>query len=268
MIAAQQSRAVRTALLRYPTPDGRRWLRFDDPVESITAWTLAEVGDALAAVQEAADQGRWAVGMVAYDASPAFEPRIKVMRDPSVPLVAFGVFDTATPSRGPAGDRYRLGQWTSSRTRDAYLSDLALVHELIAAGDTYQLNYTMRLQAEFHGDPLGLFSALARAQRAEHMAFIDLGDAAVCSASPELFVRRCGSVLSTRPMKGTRPRDPDPVVDARLADELVESEKDRAENTMIVDMVRNDLGRIAEIGSVTVPDLYTVEHYPTVHHMT
>ncbi|MCH7789346.1 MAG: aminodeoxychorismate synthase component I [Acidobacteria bacterium] len=268
MVAGHQSRAVRAALLRYPTPDGRRWLRFDDPEESITAWTLDQVVPALDRAQVAADDGSWVVGLVAYDAAPAFESRIRVVRDLTVPLVAFGVFPAAAPSRGPAGDRYKLGEWTASRTRDAYLADLERVHELIAAGETYQLNYTMRLTADFDGDPLGLFSALSRAQRAEHMAYVDLGDAAVCSASPELFLRRSSSVLSTRPMKGTRPRDPDPIIDSRLADELVRSAKDRAENTMIVDMVRNDLGRIAEVGSVAVPDLYSVEHYPTVHQMT
>jgi len=126
----------------------------------------------------------------------------------------------------------------------------------------------MRLRADFDGDPEGLFAALCRAQRADHLAFVDLGDAAVCSASPELFVRRTGRQVETRPMKGTRPRHPDPVVDRDLAEELLASGKDRAENTMIVDMARNDLGRIAEVGTVETTALHTVESYPTVHQLT
>ncbi len=261
-------RRVRAALLRYPMTSGRRWLRFEQPVDTITAWRLSEVSAAVERATAEAAQGRWVVGFVSYDAGPAFDEALESLRDPTVPLVAFGVFDDAHPSRGPAGGHYDLGEWDRSRSRAEYLEDLAHIRDLIASGDTYQVNHTFRLHAAFEGDPLGLFAALTRAQRGEYMSFIDLGDAAACSASPELFLHREGRRVFTRPMKGTRPRHPDPARDGQLADELVSSAKDRAENTMIVDMVRNDLGRVARVGSVEVPDLYTVEHYPTVHQLT
>ena len=153
--------------------------------------------------------------------------------------------------------------------RREYEADIRRVKDLIARGETYQVNYTMRLEADFDGDPLGFFAAMARAQRsADHLAYLDFGDRAACSASPELFIRRCGRTLESRPMKGTRPRHPDPVNDADIVRELLESEKDRAENTMIVDMVRNDLGRIGDTGSLMTSALHTVESFSTVHQLT
>lgn len=243
-------------------------MSFVDPVRQFLANDLDEVGPVLDAAEAAAHEGCWVAGFVSYDAGPAFDSAIRSHRDPGVPLVALAAFADAKPSRGPAGRVFTTGEWTASNTQDRFESSVRSIRERIAAGDTYQVNYTMRLHARFEGDPEGLFAALCRAQRADHLAFIDLGDAAVCSASPELFVRRSGRMVETRPMKGTRPRHPDPTVDRDLADELVASEKDRAENTMIVDMARNDLGRIADVGSVDTTALHTVESYPTVHQLT
>ena len=266
--AHSEGLAVRSALLRLPTDEGRRWLSFDNAVETVTAWTLDEVAGAFARIEQLNAAGHWCVGMVSIDAAPAFDAALAARRDPNVPLVAFGAFDEPNPSRGPAGRTYEVGDWTGDRDQAAYEADVAGLKGPIASGVTYQVNYTMRLHADFAGDSLGLFEALSRAQRADHLAHLDLGTAAVCSASPELFFHKNGRRISSRPMKGTRPRHPDPVVDAALIDELVSSEKDRAENTMIVDMVRNDLGRIAEVGSLHVPALHTVETYPTVHQLT
>jgi para-aminobenzoate synthetase/4-amino-4-deoxychorismate lyase len=207
--------------------------------------------------------------MVSYDAGPAFDPAIHSARDPGVPLVSFAAFSEARPSRGPAGRGFHTGAWRPTADRADFEAAVARIKGHIAAGESYQVNHTPRLVADFEGDPEGLFAALCRAQRADHLAYLELGDhAAVCSASPELFLRRRGDRILTRPMKGTRPRHPDPVVDRDLADELVTSEKDRAENTMIVDMARNDLGRVARTGSVRTTALHTVESYPTVHQLT
>jgi para-aminobenzoate synthetase / 4-amino-4-deoxychorismate lyase len=264
------ARTVRSALLRFPddSEQGRSWLSFSHPTETITATTLDEVVPAMDRADAAAAAGSWVVGMVSYDAAPAFDPALASLRNEAVPLVAFGVFDRAEKSDGPSGGEYMVSKWTASRSRTSFGHDIDRVRSLIAAGETYQINYTMRLKAAFAGDPRGLFAALARAQHADHLAFLDLGDAAVCSASPELFLRRDGDMVTGRPMKGTRPRSTDPARDAELARELVASEKDRAENTMIVDMTRNDLGRIAQIGTVETPVLHHVESYPTVHTMT
>jgi len=266
---ASSELSVRSALLRLPTPDGRQWLQFDRPETSILAWTLDEVIPALEAIDAAAQQGKWAVGMVSYDAAPAFDSALASLRHQHVPLVAFGIFsEPGSRSRGPAGGKFQTGKWVPDREQAGYEDDVATLRSFIEAGDTYQVNYTMRLRATFDGDPLGLFEALSRAQRADHLCYLDLGDAVVCSASPELFFSRTGTSYGSRPMKGTRPRHPDPVEDQRLIDELVSSEKDRAENTMIVDMTRNDLGRIAQVGSLRVPALHVVETYPTVHQLT
>lgn len=259
---------VERALVRHRSDRGRRWLAFHDPVAHFVAHDLGAVDAALDAAERAALEGAWVVGMVSYDAAPAFDTALAAHRHPGVPLVALAAFREPRPSRGPAGRLFDTGEWKPTVSQDEYEAGVAAVREEIAAGNTYQVNYTMRLEASFEGDPEGLFAALCRAQRADHLAFLDLGQAAVCSASPELFVRRVGSRVETRPMKGTRPRHPDPAIDRDLAEELVASEKDRAENTMIVDMARNDLGRVARVGSIETTALHTVESYPTVHQLT
>ncbi len=254
--------------MRYPTVGGRRWLSFADPIEQFIAWEPHQVLGTLERVDLAARAGFWLVGMISYDAAPAFDSALSARRDPSVPLVAFASFAEARNSRGPAGGVFRTGSWTTSCDQSRYEATVADIRERIAAGDTYQVNFTMRFHADFHGDPEAFFAELSRAQRADHLAYLDLGARAVCSASPELFLRRRGPLITTRPMKGTRPRHPDPSIDRTLANDLAKSDKDRAENTMIVDMCRNDLGRVAEIGSLRIPSLHTIETYPTVHQMT
>jgi para-aminobenzoate synthetase/4-amino-4-deoxychorismate lyase len=259
---------LHAALLRYPASGGRRWLRFSHPVATFEADQTGEVATALNAADAASRDGLWVVGMVSYDAAPAFDPALRALRDLDLPLVSFAAFDQAQPSRGPAGAAFSIGPWSASRDQNQFERDIHTVKAHIAAGETYQTNYTIRLDASFDGDPMAFFAALARAQRADHLAYLDFGDRAICSASPELFLRRHGNELITRPMKGTRPRHPDPAVDRQLADELISSDKDRAENTMIVDMARNDLGRLARIGSLRTTELHTVESYPTVHQLT
>ncbi len=265
---------VHRALLQFPHNGERQWLSFEAPSDTIVAEELHDVPDAMAAAQQAAASGRWVVGMVSYDAGPAFDDAIRSARVRRCPLVSFGVFDGPRPSSSATGEKpsvsggYHVGPWAPNRSQPAYLTSVRTVRELIAAGETYQVNYTIRLRSRFSGDPLGLFSDLVRAQRADHAAYLDLGDRAICSASPELFIRREGRRLTSRPMKGTIGRHPDPEFDALAATHLSNSEKDLAENTMIVDMVRNDLSRIADRGSVTVPNLHTVETYPTLHTMT
>ncbi len=260
--------AVRSALLQLPTERGRTWMQFSDPVESILAWDLAEVIPAMQRLDEVTDLGYWAVGMVSYDAAPAFDAALHAQRHDQVPLVAFGVFTDSQVCSGPAGTHFRTGEWVADTDRLAYERDVARLKGPIGRGDTYQVNYTTRLRSTFDGDPLALFEALARAQPSDHLCYVDLGDAAICSSSPELLFARTGRTLTSRPMKGTRPRSVDPAEDQRLVEELRASTKDRAENTMIVDMTRNDLGRLADPGSLQVPALHTIETYPTVHQMT
>ncbi len=266
--SGERAVSLRRALLRYPTDGGRRWLAFEDPLQQFVAHELHDVLPTIERIEAASRDGLWLVGMISYDAAPAFDSALTAQRNPEVPLVVFASFATAQTSRGPTGGDYHTGEWTTSCEQSGYESAVSEIRGRIASGDTYQVNFTMRFHADFKGDTEAFFAALSRAQRADHLAYLDFGDRAVCSASPELFLRREGHRVTTRPMKGTRPRHPDPVTDRILADDLVSNEKDRAENTMIVDMCRNDLGRVADIGSVETPSLHIIETYPTVHQMT
>lgn len=258
--------ALNEALLRFGTD--RDWHRFTNPVRTITIWDLDDVVPALAEAEEATKKGQWVVGLLSYDAGPAFDPAVKSQRDESVPLLVLGVFDDAQASPGPIDGPFEISEWTPDQSEADYSLAIDRVREHIRSGETYQVNYTVRRHATFWGSAEGLFASLSRAQRAKHDAFLHLGSHALCSASPELFFTRDNEEFSSRPMKGTRPRHFDPATDAAIVGELVSSLKDRAENVMIVDMVRNDLGRIADIGTVQVPNLLEVETYPTVHTMT
>ena len=263
------SSGVQNALIQYPIDGSRHWLSFENPVFTIVAENLRDVPQAICDAQTAAEDGYWVVGMISYDAGPAFDDAIRSSRIRRVPLVSFGAFTSPNISSAPKeSGGYDVGPWVPNRSHSAYLTTIRTIRQLIAAGETYQVNHTIRLRSDFSGDPRGLFGDLIRAQQPNHAAFLDLGDRAVCSSSPELFFSRNKNQFTCRPMKGTIGRHPDPVWDELASSHLSRSEKDLAENTMIVDMVRNDLSRIAEPGSVKVPFLHTVESYPTVHTLT
>ena len=149
----------------------------------------------------------------------------------------------------------------------AYLEAIGQALEYIAAGDIYQVNLSHRIECPFDGDPLDLFAALCRRNPAPFAAFIDTGDFQLVSASPERFVSLRGGRVRTGPIKGTRPRGATPEQDERLARDLLASAKDRAENVMIADLVRNDLGRVCDTGSVRVASLCALESFATVHHL-
>jgi para-aminobenzoate synthetase/4-amino-4-deoxychorismate lyase len=158
--------------------------------------------------------------------------------------------------------------WTPSISRDDYADRIRAIRDYLRRGDTYQVNFTMRLRSGFCGDPFELFLRMQRAQRADYAVYIETEDFAVCCASPELFFRLDGERFVSRPMKGTARRGKTTAEDRALAAALAGSEKERAENVMIVDMVRNDMGRVAVPGSVEVERLFEVERYPTVFQLT
>jgi para-aminobenzoate synthetase component 1 len=163
-------------------------------------------------------------------------------------------------------DAHRLGL-RSNFTRDGYLRAVARVIEYIFAGDIFQANLSQRLEAPLVGTPLQLYRRLRSRNPAPFSAFLDFGEVVVASSSPERFLRVEDRHVEARPIKGTRPRGVGPEHDAALALALAESGKDRAENVMIVDLLRNDLSRVCEPGSVRVPELFALEHYATVHHL-
>jgi para-aminobenzoate synthetase component 1 len=261
---------------------------FEGAREVIVAWTAAEVAPALARAVARSASGAWVAGLIAFEAGYALEPRLgPLMPVTGDPLVLLGAFDGPGRARSGAPSRPAIGAAPVASSNGAprrmgrgvlapfepvipradYDRAIARVLDYIAAGDCYQVNLTFPLIAAWDGSPLDLHRALPRAG---HGAFVDLGHGpAVVSRSPELFLRiDPGGVLTARPMKGTAPRDPDPARDAALAAALVASPKARAENLMIVDLLRNDIGRVAALGSVRVPDLFALETYPTVHQMT
>jgi para-aminobenzoate synthetase component 1 len=160
-----------------------------------------------------------------------------------------------------------LRGWTSSLPRPRYERAVKRAIDYVRAGDVFQVNLAQRLSAPWSGDPFALYARLRRTSRAPFAALVRLGGADVVSASPERFLRRRGSSLETRPIKGTRPRGRSAASDRRLAADLRASAKDRSENVMIVDLARNDLGRVARYGSVEVRRLCALERHPGVHHL-
>jgi para-aminobenzoate synthetase/4-amino-4-deoxychorismate lyase len=253
-------------------PQHGEWLCFPPPSAVIQAHRHADVIPALHEIQQAVDNNNhYAAGFISYEAAPAFDPALTVRPpDPRFPLLWFGLFDAPTRRKSiplPASTPIALN-WTPSITREAYIATLSRLREYLYKGDSYQVNYTLRLLASFKGSPYSLFSQLVGAQGAHYSAFISTENFAICSASPELFFRMHNGNIEARPMKGTAPRGRTSSEDRQEAANLHCSEKNRAENVMIVDMIRNDMGRIAIPGSVTPVSLFTIERYPTVWQMT
>jgi para-aminobenzoate synthetase/4-amino-4-deoxychorismate lyase len=249
-----------------------QWLSFRQPVQVFTAHTVDEVLPALREAEALVDaHGLYAAGFISYEAAPAFDPSFRVRpAETDFPLLWFGLYPEpeVAPPVPPAASLPLGDDWSPSVTRAEYAAAIDCIQAHIAHGDTYQVNYTFRLRRAFDGDARALFAALAQAQQAGYAAYVDIGRFAICSASPELFFARDGRQVTARPMKGTAPRGRWSAEDRAKAAWLRGSEKNRAENVMIVDMLRNDLGRVAQVGSVRVPRLFEVERYPTVWQMT
>jgi len=266
-------------LLDDARPGRERLLRFSNPTETICAWHPDEVELALEALEAARRNGRYAAGYFSYELGYVLEPRLRGLLPArrEVPLLWFAIFDAFETSEGTAaksaldaqvaGRTYRgpLAQrWGASE----YGARFMQVYALIEAGDIYQANLSFRSHFPSIGDPMALYLQLREQSQAAHCAFIDDGERCILSFSPELFfaISRTGEITA-RPMKGTAPRGSNGADDVAMRLRLQNSAKDRAENLMIVDLLRNDLGRIARTGSVSVHDLYAVETYPTVHQM-
>jgi len=248
----------------------RRWLWLEDPVEIVAVRRRSAVRRALERVEHAVNAGFYAAGFLAYEAASSFDAALRTNAPGALPLVWFGLYRKVRTQRelsGPDG-RFVVGKWRPSVSRAEYARNINMIKHYLAAGDTYQVNYTLRMRASFQGDPYAFFLALCRAQPSRHAAFLLTDEFAICSASPELFFALNGTRVVARPMKGTARRGCTWEEDERHAKELQTAAKSRAENVMIVDMIRNDLGRIAEPGSVRVVSAFDVERYPTVLQMT
>jgi len=240
---------------------------FGAPRQTLVAHRPAQVRPLLEAVQALARQGCWCVGYLRYEAAAAFDPAL-VVQEADGPLAWFGVHDA--PQAWPELDvgNSAIAQWQEALSRTAFDQGMAEIHRAIADGELYQLNYTASLHGTVTGAPSDLFMALQRAQPGGYAAFIDTGVEQVLSVSPELFFDWDGERILARPMKGTAPRGATAEIDAALAAQLLASAKERAENVMIVDLIRNDLSRVAQPFSVTVPHLFRLEALPSVWQMT
>lgn len=264
---------------------------FHSPDEIICAETISEVPAALARLDAVVADGCYAAGWISYEVASVFEPKVEMdvsgqTREPLIWLMV-----TRDRARLPHSEVDRLFSKNAGRTtpnfhfrfdddglsKDEYANQFQKITDYIAAGDVYQVNYTVQRDCTVHGDALGLYAALRQEQPVAFGAYIDTGASGrghrVLSLSPELFLRRKGQVIETHPMKGTARKVPGLDAEAKAANQsaltmLAQDEKTQAENLMIVDLIRNDLSRIAKAGSVSVKDLFHIEDYPTVYQMT
>ena len=256
-----------------PAETGRKWFAFESPERQLGSHRIEDVVPILQEVEAAGKEGLHAVGFVAYEAASAFDEALVTHRWRSeMPLIWFGIYR----ERRLIGGRESSGvleeegmkPWAPQMDFREHHRRVEQIRSAIARGDTYQVNLTFPMIASDIEEPEPLFQHLMTVQSVPHAAFLDLGRWGVASASPELFFRKEGRRLVTRPMKGTAPRRAGTMEDRAQGRWLRESTKDQAENLMIVDMLRNDLGRIAEPGSVVVRDLHQIERYATVWQMT
>lgn len=250
-------------------------LRFAHPLAIVAAREPEEVSAALAALEGALGAGHFVAGYFSYELGYLLEPRLRALlpAQRQVPLLWFGIFKDCDVFEGAAAnalfaspDRAYAGPLQHEWDGETYGERFAQAHDWIGAGDIYQANLSFRSRFRFMGDPLALYSALRDQSRAAHGAYIDDGERHVLSLSPELFFNLSASgELTAKPMKGTAARAKEAAADEEARDGLVANPKERAENLMIVDLLRNDLGRIAQTGSVAVENLFAVETYPTLH---
>ena len=252
--------------------------RLVEPVGVLEARRPAEVPSVVDAAEAAAARGLWVAGMVTYEAAPGFDPALRVRARPEadpfaeLPLAWFALFEarqeTTLPAPPDEPPPPPAGAWAPSIDREAYDAAIERIHDHIAAGDSYQVNFTLRLRASVAGDPKGLYRDLCYAQRGAYSAYLDLGRYRVLSASPELFFRIDGGTIATKPMKGTAPRGRWLAEDEAIRARLRGSIKERAENAMIVDLLRNDLARVARVGSVRWSEVFEAERFETVWQLT
>ena len=255
-------------------------LLFTDPIEIVSAETPEEVAAALARIEAGLAEGYHAAGFFSYELGYVMEPKLAHLmpKERNVPLLWFGLYHPPRQMSGAdvgawldattRSESHEFSSVTLAWSREEYEARFAKVQAMIRAGDIYQLNLTFKSRFHLSGSPLTFYRDLRAKQRVAFAGIVDTGTVTVLSASPELFIAQHDRVIETRPMKGTAARAGTIEGDAYKREELATDAKQRAENLMIVDLMRNDIGRISEIGSVEVTDLFTVETFKTLHQMT
>lgn len=256
---------IRRALLHDNAQE--RWLAYEDPVDVLTTADPAKVLEVMSQIERRVEeQGLIAVGFVTYEAATGFDSALSTHAAAELPLVCFGLFQNVEVVAAPQTNSATVGQlWRCTQSAETYRQAIERIRDLIGAGSVYQINHTTRLQGAV-SDSAEQFAAVAAG--APHGAYLEGDTHTIVSASPECFFSLDGQRIYSQPMKGTAAREDDSAKDRARGDWLVNSAKNRAENLMITDMVRNDLGRIAQPGSVEVSQLFALEQYPTVWQMT
>lgn len=251
-----------------------RSLLFQDPHRWLEVRHLDQLPTTFAAIDQARSQGHWVAGYLGYECGyhwePTAFPNYELSKN-ALPLACFGIYSEPTlcdAAAQSAPDEAGLSGLTLSLTLKQYSEQFDRAQQYIAAGDTYQLNLTVEVRAPYTGEPADLFAHMMAVQPVHFGAMLHIGSRHILSASPELFFHQQGREIVVRPMKGTSPRGMTPAEDDRLALQLAADKKNRAENVMIVDLLRNDLGRIAEFGSVRPGKLFTIERLPSLLQMT
>ncbi|MBB4143912.1 aminodeoxychorismate synthase component I [Rhizobium rhizoryzae] len=252
-----------------------RSMLFSNPREIVVARTAAEILPAIQRLEQARKDGFWLAGYISYEAGHIFEEKLRhlIVDDRETPLVCMGVFEApkheSNVSVPSIGDNEAVlydaqAEWSLSD----YQIRFDTLHQHLRRGDCYQANLTMPVHARWSGTPTGIFASLVERQPVHYGALIELGGPAIVSRSPELFFRVDETGwIETHPMKGTAPRGKTPAEDDAIIAAMLADEKTRAENRMIVDLLRNDVSIISEVGSLDVPKLFSIETYPTVHQM-
>jgi para-aminobenzoate synthetase component I len=268
---------MREAFALFRDDTTRQSLVFAGPEEIVCVRRGADILPALARLEAARREGKWIAGYMSYEAGYAFEQKLAplIEDDRETPLLNFGIFDTPQPDGHPLAEARQRSENEPFITEpaaawdlDAYRQRFDKLHDHLRKGDCYQGNLTMPIVARWNGDPLAAFYSLIERQPVKYGALIDLGGPVILSRSPELFFRTDDEGwIETHPMKGTAPRGRSPKEDAEIIAAMKSDEKSQAENRMIVDLLRNDISRITEVGTLDVPKLFEVETYPTLHQM-
>jgi para-aminobenzoate synthetase/4-amino-4-deoxychorismate lyase len=241
-------------------------LGFREPVSVLSCFHPGQLEKCFEDLERELDQGHWAAGYLTFEAGYALERKLKNAPETAFPLFCFGLYPPPEESPAFVRSAYTLSRFRLGQTYEQYEKNIQVIRDYIAAGDVYQITYCLKAFFDFEGDPLGLFRTLLEEQPVPYAAYLEEKGRAILSLSPEMFLKKEGSFISTKPMKGTWPRGEDEASDWEAKNFLENDPKNRAENIMIVDLMRNDLGKVGK--DVQAPRLFEVTPYKTLFQMT
>ncbi|MFA6385103.1 MAG: chorismate-binding protein, partial [Candidatus Omnitrophota bacterium] len=246
----------------------RKPVFFSDPLSVILCTDPSNCAGSFAKMENAVKAGYYVAGFFSYEAGSCFEERLRVERQYDFPLIMMGVYKKPRSclSRAPARNQFAISGLAMNITQRDYASHIEKIRDSIARGDVYQITYCLKYRFAFRGDPLALYQQLLRRQPVPYPAYIKTDKFAILSLSPERFIKKQSTRIITEPMKGTWPRGRTRLLDKRACSRFSRDIKNRAENVMIADLLRNDLGRIAV--NVAAPKLFTIAQYKTLYQMT